>query len=109
MGQLIYGIAPAIEIDDRALRHAEAVIISKLRRNESFSFHWDDEPDVGEDAAIERPGRHGCIWVSKSSSLYFSYDSDSTEPLNRAWIDLLLRAALSPTGLRVLPEPAPGD
>ncbi|MWV48024.1 hypothetical protein GRS96_01890 [Rathayibacter sp. VKM Ac-2803] len=105
MGQLIYGIAPAIMIDDRALRHAEAVIISKLRRNESFSFHWDGEPHVGEDVAIENRGKHGSIWVSKSSSLYFSYDEYSNEPLNRAWIDLLLRAAATPAGLRVLPEP----
>ena len=105
MGQLIYGVAPAVEVEDRALRHVEAVIISKLRRNESFSFHWDGEPDVGEDVATPNRGRHGSIWVSKSSSLYFSYDSAGGEPLNRAWIDLLLRSALSPAGLRVLPEP----
>ncbi|WP_230672733.1 DUF7882 family protein [Rathayibacter sp. Leaf248] len=105
MGQLIYGVAPAVEIDDRALRHVEAVIISKLRRNESFSFHWDGEPDVGEDVTRSDSGRHGSVWVSKSSSLYFSYDSPGGQPLNRAWIDLLLRSALSPAGLRVLPEP----
>jgi len=106
MGSLIYGVAPAIEIEDRALRHVQAVIISKLRRDESFSFSWDNEPDVEGDTAVARGGSHGTVWISKSSSLYFSYDDASRGPLNREWLDLLSRASNSVNGLRVLPEPA---
>lgn len=105
MGSMIYGLAPAIEIEDRALRHVQAVIISKLRRNEAFSFNWDHEPGVGGDESSVRAGQHGSVWVSKSSLLYFSYDAAQTTPLNPAWVDLLVNAANTPRGLRVLPEP----
>lgn len=105
MGSMIYGIAPAIEIEDRALRHVQAVVIAKLRRNESFSFNWDNEPDVDGDEATPKPGQHGSIWVSKSSMLYFSYDTPRTDALNPAWLEVLTRTAGTPGGLRVLPEP----
>jgi hypothetical protein len=105
MGKLVYGVAPAVQIDDRALRHLEAVMFTKLRRSESFGFHWDEEPDVGVDVSGVSEGRHGSLWVSSAASLYFSYDSAPTEPLNRAWVEVLLRAAGSSAGLRVMPEP----
>jgi hypothetical protein len=35
MGKLIYGIAPAIEIEDRGLRHLQVAIMTKLRRDEN--------------------------------------------------------------------------
>jgi hypothetical protein len=106
MGSLIYGVAPAIEISDRALRHLQVVIVAKLRRQESFQFSWDGEPDVPGDESAPHNGRHGSVWISQGSSLYFSFDASLTEPLNREWIELLTRAASSPGGLRVLPEPA---
>lgn len=106
MGSLIYGVAPAIEISDRALRHLQVVIVSKLRRQESFQFTWDGEPDVGGDEASPNNGRHGSVWISQSSSLYFSFDGTLDQPLNRDWIELLTRAASSSGGLRVIPEPA---
>jgi hypothetical protein len=107
VGSIIYGIAPAIIIEDRALRHVQAVIIAKLRRNESFSFNWDNEPDVDGAVDTPKPAQHGSVWLSKSSMLYFSYDNPRTEALNPPWLDLLTRAASTPSGLRVLPEPAP--
>ena len=105
MGALIYGVAPAIEISDRALRHLQVVIVAKLRRQESFQFSWDGEPDVEGDESSPHNGRHGTVWISQSSSLYFSFEAPLAEPLNRDWIELLTRAASSPGGLRVLPEP----
>jgi hypothetical protein len=105
MGHLIYGVAPAINIDDWALHHLQAVMLTKLRRDESFSFSWDDEPGVGGDDAISQPGRHGTVWVSKSSSLYFSFDHSRQDPLNGRWLAILAQAASSSHGLRLLPEP----
>ena len=105
MGHLIYGVAPAIRIDDRALEHLRTVIVTKLRRNESFSFNWEDEPDVGGDDALEKRGIYGTVWVSKSSSLYFSFDTPPGQPLNRKWIATLMDAANSTSGLRLVPEP----
>ncbi|KAA9153655.1 hypothetical protein F6B41_07030 [Microbacterium lushaniae] len=105
MGHLIYGVAPAIRIEDWGLRHLQSVMLTRLRRNESFSFSWDNEPDVGGDAEVAESGRHGTVWISKSSSLYFSYDRQRDRPLNRRWLVLLADAANSTQGLRLLPEP----
>jgi hypothetical protein len=106
MGHLIYGVAPAIKIEDRALEHLRVVIVTKLRRDESFSFNWDNEPDVDGDDAINKPGLHGTVWISKSSSLYFSFDRTPSAPLNPRWITELMAAANSNGGLRLVAEPA---
>jgi hypothetical protein len=107
MGSMIYGLAPAIVMDDRVLRHVQAVIVVKLRRQESFSFSWDDEPGVEGDQLGSRDVKHGSVWVSPSSLLYFSYDGPRPkEQLNGAWLDILMQAASSSSGLRALPEPA---
>jgi hypothetical protein len=106
MGHLIYGIAPAIDIDDRTLRHLQAVIVTKLRRDESFVFHWGDENAVHGDDALEGPrGQYGSVWISKGASLYFSFDTAPDGPLNPIWLQQLADVANSTGGLRALPEP----
>ncbi|MFG6504370.1 hypothetical protein [Microbacterium sp. P05] len=105
MGHLIYGTAPAINIDDRGLEHLRVVIITKLRRDESFSFNWDDEPRVHGDDALKTPGLRGTVWISKSSSLYFAFDGPNERPLNRKWLSALADSANSGSGLRLVPEP----
>ncbi len=105
MGHLIYGVAPAINIDDRMLHHLRAVIVTKLRRDESFSFTWDDEPSVHGDDAVSGRGVHGTVWISKSTSLYFAFDGPHEGPLNPAWLRVLADSANGNAGLRPLPEP----
>ncbi|MGZ0069952.1 DUF7882 family protein [Microbacterium arborescens] len=107
MGHLIYGVAPAINIDDRTLQHLRLVIVTKLRRDESFSFTWDNEPAVrGDDALEGSSGRYGTVWLSKASSLYFSFDAEPDQSLNKRWLELLAESAQSAAGLRIVPEPA---
>ena len=104
MGTLVYGAAPAISIEDRTLKHLQAVIIMKLRRDEPFAFNWDAEPGVGED--IMHPNAaHGTIWSSQASQLYFRYDGTLHDKLNPERIDVLTKAAYSPRGLWAVPEP----
>lgn len=105
MGHLIYGLAPAVAIDDRALQHLRAVMVTKMRRDESFSFTWNNETNVHGDDALDKPGLYGTIWVSKSSSLYFSFDQAPSASLNRAWLEALAESASSTVGLRLVPEP----
>lgn len=106
MGQLLYGTAPAIEIDDWGLHHLQAVMLTKLRRDESFSFSWDNEPDVEGDSAARTRGHHGTVWISKSTPLYFSYAEARDRPLNPQWLSVLAVAAGSSSGtFRLLPEP----
>jgi hypothetical protein len=101
MGQLFYGVSPAIQIDDWALRHLQAVILTKLRRDETLSFGWDATPGP-EDLASSTPGT---IWISRSSSLYFRFDAEPDRPLNKRWLVKLADAANSSGGLRLVPEP----
>jgi len=107
MGQLLYGNAPAIRIDDWALAHLQAVIITKLRRDEAFTFSWADEDGI---AGVVSGGKlakasPGMIWISRSSALYFSFDTDRDRPLNRRWLVDLVDLANGSGGLRLLPEP----
>jgi hypothetical protein len=105
VGNLIYGTAPAINIDDWALMHLRAVMVTKLRRDESFSFSWNNEKNVHGDDALNKPGLYGTVWVSKSSSLYFSFDAPTDAALSRAWLMALVETANSSTGLHLVPEP----
>ncbi len=104
MGRLTYGSAPAIEIEDRLLRHLQVVIISKLRRDEPFAFNW-EQARKGMDGEAGATS-HGAIWLSRASQLYFHYDGPrSNELLNRNWLEQLTLSSNSGRGLDPLPEP----
>ncbi len=104
MGSFIYGTAPAVTIEDRTLKHLQAVIVAKLRRRENFAFSWDEEPGVGHDES-QFGGAHGSVWVNESASLYFKYDGPRGGRLNQAWLEVLMQAANTSAGLRAVPEP----
>jgi hypothetical protein len=109
MGTLLYSSAPAIDIEDRVLRHLQAVIVAKLRRRENFAFNWDQEPGIGGDAAYPDDGAHGTIWISDATPLYFRYDGPRLNGLNREWLTTLMVSANSNHGLRALQEPSRTD
>ncbi|MEO6116445.1 MAG: hypothetical protein ABIP33_08685 [Pseudolysinimonas sp.] len=99
MGKFIYGIPSVeIELDDKILAHVKAVITAKLRRNESFTFTWED-PD-GDELT------HHSVWLDSSIPIQFEISGKQDPPLNREWLDLLNRTASTPSGLRIVPEPA---
>ena len=100
MGKFIYGM-PSIEVemDDRVLAHVKAVITSKLRRNESFTFTYQDD-DGGAPS-------HSSVWLDPAIPLKFEIGGEKDPLLNRAWIEELSRSASSSSGLRVVPEPSP--
>ena len=43
--------------------------------------------------------------MSRSSTLYFSYDAPLARPLNGQWLGVLMTAANGSHGLRLVPEP----
>ena len=94
MGKLLYGTPPEVfDLDDRTLAHLEIVILAKLRRNESFSLVL-DYPDGGR----------AMLWINSHIPLQVRLDSADHE-VNRAWLEVLIDSANSPTGLRSTPEP----
>jgi hypothetical protein len=98
MGKFIYGTPSiSVDFDDRVLAHLKAVIVSKLRRGESFMFSWEYTRESG--------AGHSSIWIHPAIPLQFDYFGGREPRLNRAWIDQLVRLSNSPAGLRVIPEP----
>lgn len=99
MGTLVYGPQRReISFDDRFVAHLEVAMLSKLRRQEPFAFTW-------KDALADGSVRH-TIWVYPSIPLEFVFDDDLAGPLNRAWIEELMKSA-NRGNLQVRPEPEP--
>ncbi|MFJ4225242.1 ATP-dependent DNA ligase [Microbacterium sp. NPDC089695] len=99
MGRLIYEGNQKVEIEDRALTHLQLVITSKLRRGEPFAFSWKDDMSTG--------GGRSTVWINAHSALAFKYHGSRQPELNRAWIEALTQTANTPSGLYLVPEPAP--
>lgn len=97
MGRIIYEDVVRAEFDDRVLAHLQIVVGNKLRRDEPFYFSWRDGVSDGH-------GRTS-IWVHPGATLVFKYLGGRAPSINPAWLDALMRAANSPAGLYVLPEP----
>ena len=97
MGTLTYDSKLVATFDDRVLAHLQVVIWAKLRRGEQFSLTWVDSQRNGM-------GRTS-IWLSPSISVAFDYFGSKMPAINAAWVEQLSKAANSPGGLVVLPEP----
>ena len=97
MGRLTYDSTLTADFDDRVLAHLQVVIGAKLRRGESFQFSWRDDPASGE-------GRNS-LWMDQSVPLAFKYYGSRPPMLNPAWIEALMVAANSVSGLRIVAEP----
>jgi hypothetical protein len=87
MGYLTYGnTAAPIEVDDELLAHLRLVIVTKLRRNESFPLTL----AIG-DGAVET------LWVHASIPLRFAMDREPT--IDRSLVIAMMNAASSAGGL----------
>jgi hypothetical protein len=92
VGTINYGGSNApIPVDDRVLAHLKVVMVTKLRRNESFTLTWCHSDDQG-------PGRT-TIWVNPSIPLRFVFDSAEPAELSRELIEELASSANSSGGI----------
>ncbi|TFB55475.1 ATP-dependent DNA ligase [Cryobacterium sp. TMT1-62] len=99
MGKFIYGTPSiTVDFDDRVLAHLKIVILSKVRRGESFTFSWEYSAASGHG--------HSTIWIHPTIPLQFDFFGNREPLLNRAWVEELVRLSNTPGGLRVTPEPA---
>ncbi|MEX1078554.1 MAG: ATP-dependent DNA ligase [Homoserinimonas sp.] len=98
MGKFIYGTPSiSVDFDDRVLAHLKVVILSKVRRGESFTFSWEYTVAAGSG--------HSSIWIHPAIPLQFDFSGGREPRLNRAWVEELVRLSNSAAGLRVTPEP----
>ncbi|PRA79292.1 ATP-dependent DNA ligase [Microbacterium sp. MYb66] len=101
MGRFIYEGNVKTEVEDRALLHLQLVMTAKLRRGEPFGFSWREDYSIG--------GGRTTVWVHPGSNLVFKYDQDLGHAhVNAHWTEALAATANAPSGLYLLPEPAPG-
>jgi len=97
MGTLIYGQGQCeLEIDDRTLAHLKVVMLTKLRRNESFAFSWAH--------GVENGSGRSTVWIHPTIPLEFRFYGSRIPSLNRDWVERLLQTANSAEGMRVVPE-----
>ncbi|MDZ5145794.1 DUF7882 family protein [Microbacterium testaceum] len=98
MGKLVYNTAGhSFDIEDRTLSHLRMVFMNKLRRGESFMFHF----PMGDGSGTRT------LWISPSIPLVFHFYGSRAPQLNRRWIEDLMDEASSPQGLSVTVEPEP--
>ncbi|GAA3646200.1 hypothetical protein [Microbacterium marinilacus] len=84
MGSFYYdGKETPITVDDRALSHLKAVMLTKLRRNESFAVSWADEKGHGRNT----------IWVNPAVPLRFIFDEPERPELDPSWLTKLAEEA----------------
>ena len=96
MGYMVYDSSTQISFDDRVLAHLEVVIVSKLRRKESFALSWRESSDNGDGRTT--------IWIDPSIPLRFRYSGSRAPSLDRDWMERLAAAAASSTGLIAVDE-----
>lgn len=101
MGRFVYEGVVRAELDDRLLAHLQLVIGTKLRRNEPFYFTWSSDVSSGSGRTV--------VWVHAAANVVLTFYGSRQPAINRDWIEALMRTANSPTGLRVVPEPAEGE
>ncbi|WP_395245712.1 hypothetical protein ACGGZK_07825 [Agromyces sp. MMS24-K17] len=90
MGALhITGVGP-IAIDDELLDHIFTVVIAKLRRKEPVLLSWTDDA-----------GQEQWIFLGDHVSVRAEFDSTVRGPRDRMWLDRLMVAANSNSGLSV--------
>ncbi len=96
MGKLVYNnLGHSFDVEDRTLSHLRIVFMNKLRRGESFMFHFPMSDGSGTRS----------LWVSPSIPLVFHFYGSRAPQLNRRWVDDLMNEASTPQGLTVTVEP----
>lgn len=85
-----------IDIEDRALAHLKVVIVTKLRRGESFTLSWVHPDDQG--------GGRSTIWLHPAIPLRFVFDDPEGPELSRQWMEDLAHSASSTGGIKLVAE-----
>lgn len=97
MGHFVYQSADRPwAIDDRTVAHLRLVVMTKLRRDESFML-----------CLITPSESERWFWMDAAVPIQFVTTVDRDWTINHAWIDALMRSANSADGMRILPEPPP--
>jgi hypothetical protein len=78
-----------VEADDRLLAHLQVVVITKLRRRESFAVSWRQADGSGRRT----------IWVNETLELVFEFSAPKLLELDRELLEQMTAQANSADGL----------
>ena len=99
MGLLYYGTnSYAVEMDDRPLAHLKVAMLRLLRAGKCMAFTFDRSAELGS-------GRE-TLWISPSTEIRFRFLGGRPPRINESWVRSIIATADSPTGLRMVTEPA---
>lgn len=99
MGYLHIGLSDFVmAIDDRTLAHLKIVILSGLRQGCGIALTLRHERSEGS-------GRD-TFWIHPGTDLRFRFVGSRVPRLNDAWLQEMVRACKSSTGLYLMSEPA---
>jgi hypothetical protein len=98
LGTLIYGRTQEYHFDDRTLEHLRVVIVTRVRRNESFFLTWT--------AHQHQRAVTTTLWISASIPIVFHFSDGERVPLSREWLQRLTKSSYSSRGLVLTPEHA---
>jgi len=98
MGTLQYGSSlTEICISDHLLAHLKAVMVTRMRRSESFTLSWVDREGGAE--------KHSTVWVNPAIPLRFTFETVVPPPLDHELLEDLMTSSYQATGI-VLPAEA---
>jgi len=93
MGVLHYGAGHEIVIDDALLAHLKLVVITKLRRNESFTLSWTH--------TRSEPTGRSTIWLHPAIPLRFVFESPDPATLSPQLLEDMSHSTHSTGGLTI--------
>jgi len=88
MGTLHLGQEATVDLDDDLLAHVFAVVVAKLRRTEPILLTWEDSAS-----------RFQQFLVPPGIAVRAEAETRRTQPLDRHWLESLMVAASSNSGL----------
>ncbi|MGO2096732.1 MAG: DUF7882 family protein [Candidatus Microbacterium stercoravium] len=91
MGVLRYNDGQEIEMNDLLLAHLKLVVITKLRRQESFTLSWAHRE--------AEPGGRSTVWMHPAIPLHFVFDSPEPTQLSPAWLEKMAATSHSTGGI----------
>lgn len=98
MGYLYYGShRHAVEIDDRPLAHVKEALLLLLREGHGVAFSVTIPTSQG--------GGRETLWISPTTDIRFLFSGGRSPTLNESWVQAIVEAARSQTGMHMVPEP----
>jgi hypothetical protein len=102
VGSFYYGNnGYAVEVDDRPLAHLKIAVLSLLRAGTCLAYSFE--------RSMANGGGRETLWISPSTEIRFRFNGSRVPKINMPWVQAIIASASTPTGMRMVGEPAEAD